>query len=209
MAVLDYVEYFLTWIFKNSKGHDADLFTKLPAFESFPEPTITITSPDCGPFNSNLKIEYTQFNSSPGLIPGLEWPAPDPDVKQYILLCEYPDSPSKIPSLHGLYYGIPANVNKLVASDFELVDGGESAVKKLKGGFKLGKNRRGTIYTAPRPLLEHGPHRYMFELIALKEELDEKKLSPVATRDELAKEIEGKVAGWGVWVGIYENKWKY
>jgi len=30
--------------------------------------------------------------------------------------------------------------------------------------------------------------------------VDPLNLSPIATREELAREIEGKVAGWGAWV---------
>jgi len=40
----------------------------------------------------------------------------------------------------------------------------------------------------------------------LREPLDEKKLSLVPTKDEVAEEIKGKVVGWGVWVGVYENR---
>ena len=43
-------------------------------------------------------------------------------------------------------------------------------------------------------------------MIALKEIVDETKVSAVPTKDELAVEIVGKVIGWGVWIGVYEDK---
>jgi phosphatidylethanolamine-binding protein (PEBP) family uncharacterized protein len=204
MPVLQYIEYSLSWLFRNAKAHDANLFTKGPAFKSHLTPTIKIHSPDCGPSESNLKPEYTQFGTS--RIPVLEWEPAAPNVKEYMLICEDPDAPFKMPSTHGLYYSIPPHVTRLSPSDFEVAEGGE--VKKLRGPLKLGKNRRGTVYTAPRPLLGHGPHRYLYELIALKEKLDETKMGKVPTKDELAVEILDKVAGWGIWVGVFENKWE-
>jgi hypothetical protein len=43
--------------------------------------------------------------------------------------------------------------------------------------------------------------------VALKEKLDLAKVKAVATRDEVLREMESKVCGWGEWVGVYENKW--
>ena len=41
----------------------------------------------------------------------------------------------------------------------------------------------------------HGAHRYFYQLIALNAPVDIGKLSPMATKKELADEIVGKVAG--------------
>ena len=62
---------------------------------------------------------------------------------------------------------------------------------------KVGTYRRWTLFIGPRPLFGHGVHRYLWEVVALDQELDEL-LRP--TREELAKAIEGKVLGWGDWV---------
>ena len=40
--------------------------------------------------------------------------------------------------------------------------------------------------------------------MALKEKLGE--MSTPAKRDQLAKECEGKVVGWGEWIGVAERK---
>ncbi|KAL4981055.1 fungal-specific transcription factor domain-containing protein [Aspergillus desertorum] len=61
-----------------------------------------------------------------------------------------------------------------------------------------------TVYVPPTPLFGDGPHRYFFELIALNDSIDTDKMSPLATYDELKREISGKVAGWGEWVGVFE-----
>ena len=78
----------------------------------------------------------------------------------------------------------------------------------MKGGFRLGKNIRGTVYSGPRPVMGHGAHRYYYQLIALKEPVDVENMSAMATKKELSEEIVGKVAGWGVWIGIFERKWE-
>ena len=163
---------------------------------------ISISSPDCGPSNAHFNEDYTEWGTR--RFPELKWEAAVPDVEQYLLIVENPDSPFSTPGTHGLYYGIPAHATQLKASDFEVVDEKEG-VEKLRGPLKLGKNRKGTVYTGPRPLLGHGPHRYFYELIALNQPVDEGKLSSVLKKDELVAEIQRKVLGWGVWVGVYEN----
>ncbi|RDW82395.1 hypothetical protein BP6252_03507 [Coleophoma cylindrospora] len=216
-GVLKYVEYTASLLFQNVKGHDVGLFIKSPAFTNdakLAKPTIVITSPDCGPSPAKLNVEYTQFYDPPTAVkmPSLSWDLPadiQENVKEYVLLCEDPDAPSfsKTPSLHGLWYGISGNARSVRPEDFVVKEESEGGPCSLQGGFRLGKNRRGTVYTPPRPLLEHGPHRYFFQLVALKEPLELEGLSPRATKAELEKECAGKILAWGVWEGSFENKW--
>ena len=77
----------------------------------------------------------------------------------------------------------------------------------LKSGYRVGKNRRSMVYIPPRPPLGHGPHRYFFELVALRERLHPESISPVPTKEELAEAIVGKVHSWGLWTATYESKW--
>ena len=203
-SVLSVIEYSLGRLFFNIKGHDDKLFTKGPAFASFREPTFEVDSPDCGPSNSIMKIEYTEFGKN--LFPELKWSTPSSDVKEYLLVVEDADVPLPFTPTHGLYYAIPATTTTITNSDVRSVDPAGKE-KILKGGFKLGKNLRGNNYGGPRPLMGHGMHRYFYQLIALNEPVEIGKLSAIATKKELAQEIVGKVAGWGVWIGIHENKW--
>ncbi|KAK3942989.1 PEBP-like protein [Diplogelasinospora grovesii] len=201
------VEVTLSWLFKNARGRDEKCFFKSPAFADHPEQTITVTSPDCGPANTTLTTDYTQDGI--GRIPTLEWAAPDSikgSVKEWLVVNEDPDAPLPTPICHGLYAGIPPHKTRLDPSDFAVQDDeGQSLL--LKGGFYYGKNRRGTVYIPPRPLLNHGPHRYFFEVIALSEPLDKELLKTRPTREQIAEAIQGKVLGWGMWVGVAERKW--
>ncbi|MCJ1389779.1 hypothetical protein MMC18_002636 [Xylographa bjoerkii] len=205
MAILDYVEVSLSWLLASQKGRHPKLFTKGPAFVDFPEPTFVVDSPDCGPSGSYMKPEFTQIGAD--RFPELTWTAPPVEVKEYIIVIEDPDAPLPTPATHALFYSIPSHTNRIIATDIKPVQGREKE-RMLQGGFRYGKNVRGTIYGGPRPLLNHGPHDYYYQVIALTEPMDTTKMSASPTRSEMAAGIAGKVAGWGAWVGNFERKWK-
>ncbi|CEJ56603.1 hypothetical protein PMG11_02805 [Penicillium brasilianum] len=199
---MNYIEYGISRIFASAKGRDARLFTKGPAFTQIPGPTFSLKCTEVGPSGSRMPIDLSAEGL--GRFPTLSWSAATPDIKEYLLVSEDPDAPLPSPIIHGIYYGIPASKMGVSDVDFEVAEG----EYMLKGGFKYGKNRRGTVYIPPRPLLGHGPHRYFFTLVALSQPVDTSKMSPLPTIEEMAKEIEGKVMGWGEWVGSYERKWE-
>jgi phosphatidylethanolamine-binding protein (PEBP) family uncharacterized protein len=200
MGALDYVEVTFAWLFANAKGNDAKLFTKGGAFAHVPTPRIKVTSPEIGASNSFMHIDHTPFGAN--RFPALTWSSNIEGIAEYMLIVEDPDAPLPSPPLHGLYYALPPTKTALVGADFENLQG-----NTLSGGFKLGKNLRRTIYGGPRPLLNHGPHRYFYTVVALSQPVDVSKLSPRPGKDELAVAIEGKVLGWGEWIGVYERKW--
>ncbi|KAI1661954.1 PEBP-like protein [Daldinia decipiens] len=200
------IEVSLSWLFKNAKGHDAKSFFKGPAFSDFQEKQeITVTAPECGPTNSVLGVEYTHDGA--GKFPALRWEAPShiaDQVKEWLLVSEDPDAPLPTPICHGIYGGIPSSKTSVEPADFEVEDPSKAL---LKGGFHYGRSRNGSVYIAPRPLLNHGPHRYFFEVIALKEPLDPSLLTATTTREQINKAIIGNILGWGMWVGIAERRW--
>ncbi len=157
-----------------------------------------------------MQPHYTQLGSD--LFPTLTWPPPSPSTKEYILICEDADMPLPGPiaqkMFHGLYYSIAARTVSISASDFEIVSRREDGKGgDVKGGWKYTTNMRGRAYAGPKPVLGHGPHRYFYQLVALGEPLDLGKWGGVPSKAQLAEEIEGKVVGWGVWVGVFERKW--
>ncbi|MCJ1285658.1 hypothetical protein MMC26_004999 [Xylographa opegraphella] len=213
MPILDYIESSLSHHLSNQKGRHAKLFTNGPAFAAFPAPTFTVDSLDCGPSGSRMRPEYTQVGED--RFPALTWSAleaaaeaaAEDEVKQYLVVVEDPDAPLPTPATHAVFYAIPPDTCGIAAGDIEPVVGSERE-RKLRGGFRYGKNVRGTIYGGPRPLLNHGPHDYYYQVVALKEPLDTTGMSAAPTKSELAVGIVGKVAGWGAWVGTFERKWK-
>lgn len=216
MGILRYLEYFLARILFNNKGRDAKLFTRSPLFANVPK-NIIVTSPTLGSSPAHLSTEHSQYGVSK--FPELSW-STDPntsgvsadDVKEWFLIIEDPDAPLPLVPNHGMYYAIPPTKTALSSSDFELdsakTESAEPpAARWLAGGFRLGKNLRGTVYSGPRPPVGHGEHRYFFQVVGLKDKLDVNKMKPIATRDDVLKAVEGKLVGWGEWIGMYEEKW--
>ena len=102
------IEASLAWILKNAKGRDEKSFYRSPAFKDFPEPTISITSPDCGESGATLSAEY-MAGSGGGKFPSLEWTAPADiagSVKEWLLVSEDPDAPLPTPIPHGFVVSI-------------------------------------------------------------------------------------------------------
>ncbi|KAF7589214.1 hypothetical protein BBP40_004599 [Aspergillus hancockii] len=139
-----------------------------------------------------------------GYFPELKWPITTTDTQEYVLVCEDPDTPFEGSVIHGLFYGIPPVLVSLHHSDFIEADS-KSDPYRLRGGFKYGANSGGGVYLAPRPAQGEGAHRYFFELVALNQSIDQSKLSPMATFEEISREIEGKVIGWGEWFGTVKR----
>ncbi|KAI1247820.1 hypothetical protein MGN70_011713 [Eutypa lata] len=201
------LEVTLSWLFANAKGRDAKAFHTRPAFAEHKAQTITtLASPDCGASGVLLSTEYTA--DGPGKFPGLQWAAPpelEGRVKEWLLVCEDPDAPLPTPVAHAIICGIPVSKTSVSTEDLEIEDKSKA---QLKGGFYYGKTLRGVPYVPPRPLLNHGPHRYFYQIVALSEPLDTQLLSSTASRDQIADAINGKVLGWGMWTGVAERKWK-
>lgn len=199
------IELPLSWLFKNAKGHDAQSFYTGPAFVGLQDKReITVTAPDVGPTGSILGVEYT--HDGPGKFPTLRWEAPPHlagQVGEWLVVVEDPDAPILMPC-HGLYAGIQPSKTSIDAVDLQVEDPKKAL---LKGGFYHGRLMNGKVYAPPRPLMNHGPHRYFFQVIALSEPLDPNLLKAKARREQIGEAIVGKVLGWGLWVGVAERRW--
>lgn len=213
MAILDYVEYAIARTFSNAKGRDAGLFQRTNAFASLPKPNMTLESPDCGPSNSNFDPAYTQMGEDK--FPEFAWSGPEgvpqDSIKEYILICEDVDAPLPKPIMHGLFCAIPPSVKGIKHADTEVAEPASRTTNlgTLKNGWRFVGNIRGKHYAGPKPLLEHGPHRYFYTIVALNQPIGLEALGKKGkvTREAVAEDIVGKVVGWAEWVGSFERKW--
>ena len=208
-ALVQFLEYCLGRLLYRRRAYDNLLFHKSPGFHKQPTPTIPITSPDCGPTGAIFAHEYSKFGSS--RFPQLSWASDTipPSTKEFLLVCEDPDAPfGGEPNVHGIYCFIPAHVTNFGPKDIALVEEVDG-LKKIASGYRVGKNRRNAVYIAPRPPLGHGPHRYLFELVALSERLNPEVIGMVPDKMELEKAVQGKVVGWGLWQATYESAWAW
>jgi phosphatidylethanolamine-binding protein (PEBP) family uncharacterized protein len=188
------------------------LFTRcdniLPKYR---QPNMTVTSPDLGPSGSFLTAHNAGGDDGDSSFPSLTWQLPSDlantpgRVKEYLVVVEDLDVPLTGNILLGAFYGIPASRTSVTEGDFERVEKGVFA-RQLSGGFKFCPMRRNRVWNAPRPVRRHGPHRYHFQVVALNSTIDRPELSQFPTKESFVGAIEGKVVGWGEWVGLYEKK---
>ena len=207
-SLSDKIEHLIGRALASVRHHDAKLFTRTHAFRDQSEPTIVVTSPECETPDTGLPIDTTPMGAN--RFPHLKWHMIEIDGKseeahiaEYLVIVEDPDAPLPAPVVHGIYYAIPRGKTTLLPEDFEPVQDGSNM---LSGGFRYGRNRKKSIWGGPRPVLGHGPHRYMFQVVALRSTLDVDSLSQIPTKTELERAVEGKVVAWGLWVGTFERK---
>ena len=121
--------------------------------------------------------------------PALAWSAAPDGTREFAVICDDPDAPSREPWVHWVAWGVP----------------GESVgLEEGVGGLKEGKTSWGSAgYRGPMPPAGVGKHRYFFKVYALGGELD---LAPGATKAELLAAMKGHVLAVGELGGRYERK---
>lgn len=202
------IEGVIGGLLKSARGRDAKLFTNSAPFKPHPSPTLDVISPECGASKSSLLIAHTPLGEN--RFPELSWShqptsgEAGPDVVEYLVVVEDPDAPLPSPVVHGIYYAIPASKTNILPGDLRASSDAKDAV--LTGGFKYGMNRQQTVWGGARPVLGHGMHRYMFQVVGLSQSIDTKGMGKVPSKEVLEKAVEGKIAAWGVWVGTFERK---
>jgi phosphatidylethanolamine-binding protein (PEBP) family uncharacterized protein len=123
--------------------------------------------------------------------PQLSWSGIPPQTRQLVLIIDDVDVPLPRPLLHTVAVIEPGVRN---------VDAGE-----LKPGTDGLRFIPGTLghrgYAGPRPIPDHGPHRYRFLLFAL----DEPIAQNVTRAKALVKQMAGHVLARGVLTGTFER----
>ena len=212
------------------RGRDAKLFVNSTPFNNHSKPTIQVASPECGPSQSSLLLSHTPLTTN--RFPELQWSVPpslQAQIAEYVVVIEDPDAPLPSPVVHGIYYAIPANKTSLIPTDFgssstrnsasesvsKTISRGRSgndeipASDSLSGGFRYGSNRMKNVWGGPKPVLGHGAHRYFFQVVGLTETVDwdtaGTNKSGLLNKAQITRIIDGRVAGWGVWIGTYER----
>ena len=92
--------------------------------------------------------------------PALAWSTLPPGATDWLLLLEDPDAPLRAAYVHAVVAG-PAAISCLAR--------GALKPSRAPAGLRFGRNTSGEVgYAGPRPLPGHGPHRYVFQLFALR-----------------------------------------
>ena len=125
--------------------------------------------------------------------PPLTWANLPPGTRGLVLIMEDPDVPLTTPFVHVIAIGLDLQTGGLL----------EGALTSGDKDIKLCRNTFGrTEYAGPRALRGHGPHRNVFQLLALGNALD---LRKPPSKAELLKAVAGTVIGRGRLDGIYQR----
>lgn len=111
------------------------------------------------------------------------------------------DVPIPYAVCHGIYYNIPPTL-EAVESEF-FTNRNPTAAEH---GIHVGSNIYGNTYVPVHPLMNHGPHRYFYQVIALAKPLEGLKPKGAKYDQVLAKIQKEDIVGWGEWVGTAERK---
>lgn len=127
-------------------------------------------------------------------LPPLRWSAPPAGTREVALIIEDPDAPLPRPVVHLVLLGLTPELRALAPGDLN---------GPAPGGGRYGRGTFGSAgYSGPRPLPGHGPHRYIFQLLALD------RLANKQGELELAAWLEaicGHVIGRARLTGVYQQ----
>jgi Raf kinase inhibitor-like YbhB/YbcL family protein len=125
--------------------------------------------------------------------PPLTWSGVPAGTVELAILMEDPDAPLPRPFVHMIAYRI--------SPDRSGVAGGALAPEAI--GMAFGRSTAGAQgYRGPRPLPGHGPHRYIFQTLALSRRTA---FSSAPKLKAFLDCISGTVIGRGMLVGTYER----
>jgi Raf kinase inhibitor-like YbhB/YbcL family protein len=120
--------------------------------------------------------------------PALEWTAPPAEARSLALVVEDPDAPGGT-FTHWLAWGIESEAGGLVEGERPPLEG--------RNDF------RQPGWRGPCPPPGHGPHRYVFRLVALDTTLED--LDPRAAAREVDEAVSGHVLAAAELTGTFER----
>ncbi len=156
--------------------------------------TLILTSPafaDGGTMPARSAASGVGDNVSPALA----WTGASEATRAFALIVEDPDAPTPRPIVHALALDIPGDRDGLVEG--ALAPGADP-------GFALGRGAFGRVgWSGPRPIAGHGPHAYVFQLVALARPLG---LDANAGLADALAGMAGAALARGRLTGFYERR---
>jgi Raf kinase inhibitor-like YbhB/YbcL family protein len=125
--------------------------------------------------------------------PPLNWSGVPAGTVELGIIMEDPDAPLPRPFVHMIVYRISPDKSRVA----------EGALTHEAIGVAFGTSTAGTQgYMGPRPILGHGPHRYIFQILALSRCTA---FSSAPKLKAFLNGIAGTVIGRGTLAGTYER----
>ena len=128
--------------------------------------------------------------------PPLAWGRVPPLAATIVIVIEDADSPTLQPLVHGIVWGLPGR-------DGDLPEGALRSPTSTGEPLPMGKNSYfAAQYLPPDPPPGHGPHRYAFQVYALR---TSPQLSGTPGRRAIVEALRENVLAKGCLIGIYER----
>jgi Raf kinase inhibitor-like YbhB/YbcL family protein len=178
---------------RRARAGESELTINDPALADVPA-TIAVSSPAFGD-GETIPERYTADGE--GLSPPLAWRGVPPGAASVLLMIEDADSPTPEPLVHAIVWDLPG-------ADGALPEGALPSGGHDGEGLRMGRNSYfSTRYLPPDPPRGHGPHRYAFQVFALR-------ASPpfkgIPGRGAVHQALRQHAMAKGVLIGIYERR---
>ncbi len=145
------------------RAGEKELLLSASKFASVPS-TIQLTSTV---FADGGRIPALYTVEAGDISPPLAWTNVPAEAKELVLIVEDYDVPFPHPLMHLLVYSIPPSSTGFAEDALPSKNSPHD-----RPGLLLGKNSMGhPRYDGPAPIPGHGPHHYVFQLLALQESL--------------------------------------
>jgi Raf kinase inhibitor-like YbhB/YbcL family protein len=175
------------------RGHDSHLACNSGMLKDVPA-SLFVESPAFSD-GSPMFAEFAADTIGRNLSPPLAWTGVPPQAAELVLIMQDPDAPMPRPIVHALASGIQPSRSDLPKG--ALTAPGDQHIR-------LHKDSLGRIgYYGPRPVVGHGPHRYVFQLVAADRPL------PVSPSDDyhgVLKALQGHAIAKGMLIGTFERR---
>ncbi len=148
-------------------------------------PTLSLRSV----FADGAPIPVRCTEDGEGVAPGLAWDGLPAGTAELALVVQDPDAPLPRPIVHAVLVGIAPEARGL-----------EEGAWKRTGTFGTNTFRKRS-FLPPAPIPAHGPHRYVFQLVAL----DRRIGLAAPSLSALMRAIDGHVLACGTLTGTYER----
>ncbi|HEX9461359.1 MAG TPA: YbhB/YbcL family Raf kinase inhibitor-like protein [Alphaproteobacteria bacterium] len=173
------------------RAGDKHLAWNDPALAAAPV-TIRLTSPAFQDGGA-IPIRYAGNGVGENISPALSWSGVPEEAAELVLIMQDPDAPLPRPVVHVIATGLLPGSGGLA----------EGALGASGPNVRLGRASFGRrAYAGPRPVRGHGPHRYVFQLVALRRRLA---LAKEPTLREFLVAVRGHAIARGRLIGTFER----
>jgi Raf kinase inhibitor-like YbhB/YbcL family protein len=177
---------------RSVRAGDRHLFWNAPALAEAPD-TILLASPAFA-MGGTMPVRHAVGGIGDNVSPALHWSGVPDHAAELVLVVQDPDAPLPRPVVHAIVTGIPPTWGEL--PEGALAKGTAAPVRIGRGSF----GRVG--YAGPRPVRGHGPHRYIFQIVASDRTLG---LDRPADLKAVLAALSGHVIARGRLVGLFER----